>query len=338
MKLLIIGTSVYALPPQGYSGLEMLCYHLAEGLGHQVTIVAPEGSRLSEGIEVVPTPLREDEEKSWLRYRGRLEAGEFDVILDASWQRWAMMSSVGKDPGLPIVNWHHTDPSVYGNPGPVQYPMWVGLSRDHAERLSRHMQVPVRWIYNGIDMGYYRDNGKPRGERWLWVGRWTAEKGAAEVIGLAQKLRVPVDMYGDTEIIGPQEYMKLCQQRADGYFARWNPGISREMTVDAYSTHRGLLFWPLWEEPFGLVPIEAMACGCVPIVRRSGALPELIEHGETGFLCDTLEEVEELVKGDVVKGIDPEVMRVHVEKRFGLERFVGDWEALLQRVADGERW
>lgn len=341
MKLLIISTTVYSIPLKGYGGLEQLCYLLAEGLskkGHTVSVVCPEGSQFSENIESIYTGLRENEEQSWARYRGRLEDREWDVILDTSWQRWSVMSSVGKDPALPILQWHHSDSSVYQTPAPLKYNMWVGLSRDHARRLSLHFRMPVKYVWNGIDTSYYNSNGAPRGERYLWLARYTPEKGAMEIIDLAQKLKTGVDLYGDTEIVGGQDYVQACSNRADSYFARVNKGITREATVDAYSKSKGMLFYPIWEEPFGLTVIEAQACGCVPICRKSGAIPELIKHGETGFLVDDIEEMEELVKKEAVKEISPEAMRKHVEDNFSLEKFVDRWDNLLLRVKAGERW
>lgn len=341
MKVLIVGTTVYSLPPAGYSGLEMLCYHLACGLakkGHQVAVVAPKDSRLPQEVELVPTELREDEEAVWGRYRNRIEGGDVDVVLDSSWQRWATMSNVGKDPQIPIVNWHHTDPSVYGSPAPVPYNLWVGISQNHALRLSQHFQLPVRYVYNGVDTEFYKANGRARGERYVWLSRYTPEKGAAEVIGLAQKMRVGLDLYGDVEIIADPRYRDLCFQRADGIFAKASGGVSREQTVDLYTTHKGFLYWLNWEEPFGLAIAEAQAAGCPPIVSRRGAAPELVRDGVTGFVVDTLAQMEELVKSKAVDQLNRETMRQHIEANFGLAKFVEDWERLLLEVVAGTRW
>lgn len=342
MKLLIISTSIFSLPLKNYGGVEELCYLLSEGLakkGHTVSIVCPEGSNLSDNIECIFTQLREPEEQSWSRYRGRLEGREWECVIDASWEKWSVMSNVGRDPAIPILLWHHTVPSIYQRVAPVRYNMWVGLSRDHARRLSLHLRTPVKYVWNGIDTQFYLPSGAPRSERYLWIGRYSAEKGAMDLIDLAQKLKIGVDFYGDTEIVGGQDYVQSCFNRADGYFARVNKGITREATVDAYSKAKGMLFFPLWEEPFGLTVLESMACGCVPICRKSGAIPELIKHGETGFLVDDIETMEELVKKDAVREINPEVMRKHIEDNFSIEKFVDRWEKLLLRVVkEGERW
>lgn len=342
MKILIIGTTLFPLPPKGYSGLEMLVFNLSENLakrGHQISVVCPEGSFFNEeSIECIYTQINEDEEQSCQRYKGRMESGEFDVILDSSWQRWASMSNTGRSPQLPIVNWHHTHPSVYPTPIPVRYQMWVGLSKDHADNLGSHFGTSVKFIYNGIDTEVYKSNGKPKGEHYVWISRWTPEKGGMEVIEVAQRARVPIYMYGDTTFVANQSYVKACFDRTDGYFARAHGGISREAVVDAYSQGLGLVQWLNWQEPYGLFIPEAQACGCVPIVSRKGAAPELIKHGKTGYLVDSIEDMIELVKSDRVKEIDPEVMRKSVEKNFGLKPFTDRWEKLLTDVANGLRW
>ena len=341
MKVLIISTTVYPLPTQGYSGLETLCAQLAIGLaakGHQVAIACPEGSTFPEEIEIIFTGLREDEERAYQRFKGRLEAGEWEVVVDASWGRWATMSNVGREPAIPVVNWHHSDPSVYATPAPVRFNLWVGLSKNHAERLTKHFGMQVRYCYNGIPTDFYQASGQPRTGRYLWLARWLPEKAPAEIISLAQKLKVPVDMWGDTEIIGDPRYKDYCFRMADGLYARVGPGISREATVEAYSTHKALLQMYGWNEPFGLSLIEAMSCGCPPIVQRRGAAPELIRNGVTGFLVNDISEMEELIKRDAVKEIKPETMRKHVLKHFTIQKFVDRWEYLLEQVVGGERW
>ena len=345
MKLLIINTNIFKLTPQGtegYAGIEYLAAKLAAGLasrGHTVTLVSPEGSDVGvENIEYIYTGLREDEEKSWARYRGRLEQGEWEVILDESWQRWAMMSSVGRDPQLPIVNHFHSHFSVYQAQPSVRYPMWVGISRGHADELTRTWGVACKYIYNGIDTEFYKNTGQPRGGRYLAMGRWTPEKGFLEMSLLAKRLKIGLDLYGDQEIIGSEAYMRRAMTEADGIFVRAHGGVSRQQTVDLYSKAHGLLHLHRWEEMFGLVPIEAMATGCVPIAMKRGGPAETIVNGITGFLVDSDEEAAELIKRDAVKEISPETMRKHVEQNFGLKTFVDTWEGLLLSVAAGERW
>lgn len=340
VKLAIISTNVYALPPRSYAGVEMLTYQLALGLaqrGHQVAVVAPEGSKFPQGVELLSTSLREPEEASWPRYRERL--GEFEVIVDASWERWSMVTSAQRDSPLAIVNWFHSSPTIYRSPPPAQHPMWVGLSKAHAEEMSRAWgHVRVRHVYNGIDTDFYKASGKPRGQRLLALGRYTPEKGFMEAVQLAQRLRVPLDLYGDMEIIRDPNYPRQVMAQADGLLIRANPGVSREMAVDLFSTHKALLHLHQWLEPLGLVVLEAMACGCPPIASKRGGPMETIRHGETGFLVEDVAEAEAIIKEDRFKEISPEAMRRSIEERFSLKVFVDSWEQLLHEIAQGQRW
>ena len=119
---------------------------------------------------------------------------------------------------------------------------------------------------------------------------------------------------------------------------RANPGVTRAATVELYSQAHGLLNIHRWMEPLGLVPLEAMACGAVPIATKEGGPTETIIHGTTGFLVSDDYEAEELIKRDAVREINPEVMRRHVEENFSLPKFIERWEFLLQRVLAGDRW
>ena len=130
MKILLISTTIFPLPPAGYAGTEQIVYNLAIGLqkkGHAVTVVAPEGTVLPEGIALIPTGLREPEEAAWMRYRDRL--GEFDVIHSHGFEGWAYMSSAGRSPELPIIHTLHTVPQIYATPPPCAVPLLRGTLR-----------------------------------------------------------------------------------------------------------------------------------------------------------------------------------------------------------------
>jgi glycosyltransferase involved in cell wall biosynthesis len=94
---------------------------------------------------------------------------------------------------------------------------------------------------------------------------------------------------------------------------------------------RALLFPILWPEPFGLVMIEAMACGTPVLTRRCGSTPEVVADGEVGFVCDDDEELLRAV--EEVDRIDRWRCREHVARRFDVARMARDYEALYARVA-----
>jgi glycosyltransferase involved in cell wall biosynthesis len=98
---------------------------------------------------------------------------------------------------------------------------------------------------------------------------------------------------------------------------------------------RALLFPIDWPEPFGLVVIEALACGTPVIARPCGSVPELLADGHTGFLGDTVDDLVEAVKR--IDTIDRAACRRHVETRFSVARMVDEYEALFRRAARARR-
>ena len=340
LKILLIGPTIFKLPLQGYGGTEAIVLSLAgefQKAGHQVTVVAPEGSILPEGVTLFPVPLRCSEEEAFSKYRDILP--NFDIIHDHTFEAWAYFESIGVDPPLPIVKTHHTDPSIWSGPPPVPNPGLVGISNDHARRLSLAYSVPTRRIYNGIDLNFYfppPENSKRNG-RLLWLGRYTPEKDPLSAIQLAKRLRIPMDCYGDTEIVNQPGYAERCRAEADGLIIRWYPGVSRDKTVELYRTYRALLYTPAWDEPFGLIIAEAMACGMPVLTLDRGSMKELVAHGVSGYVCDDISGLEKALKDGSLTHLKTEDIVVNGRK-FSKEAMAQCYLDLFEQVSQGGLW
>ncbi len=343
MKLLILSTTVYNLPPPGYSGLEMLCYQWAcefAKAGHQVSVVAPGDSKFPEelNIQLISVGLREPEEAAYLKYKNRLESGEFDAVMDNSWLWFSAFSQMEADHQLPIIHCYHSDPYNLGTPPPIQKPCIIAFSEAQANIIRSRWNVACQVVHHGIDLGFYKpDPSVERGNRYLFLARYTPEKGFLEIAYLAKKCKVSLDAFGDIEIVSSQDYVTKCFNEADGRQIRVNPGVSREETVKQYQSHKALITWPNYVEIFGLTTIEAMACGCPVISKDSGAARELIKHGKSGFVVGTLEEAEELIKSDAVSKLKTEDI-VRQGRRFSIEKSAKGHLKLLQDMASGVFW
>lgn len=341
MKILVISTSVYPIPLQGYGGTEQLAYILAKGyydMGHQVSVVCPVGSVLPAGVEHIPCEIREDEGSYFHKYRDRLI--DFDVIHDHSFCSWVYMASAGNDPSLPIVKTFHTDPSIWGSSPPVPHPCIVGISQSHARRLALHLGVATECVYNGIDMELYAPpaiEAKKRNGRLLFVGRYSPEKGPLEAMQMAKRLKMPLDCYGDTQIVSSNGYVDRCRNEADGILVRFYTGVSRKSVVDLYQSYRALLYLPNWDEPFGLVPVEAQACGLPVVTLKRGSLPEVVKDGVTGWVCNTSAEVEQVLKDGRYLQIKSEDC-IQFAREFTIERMVQGYLSLFERVRQGFVW
>lgn len=342
MKILLISTTVYKLTKEGltgYGGLEHLVAVWAiemQKLGHQVSVVCPEGSDLGEGIEIIPVGYREPDEAAYLKYKDRLK--EFDAVMDNSWGWYSVLSQMEADRQLPIIHCYHSDPYNLGSSPPIEKPCLTAFSEAQADIIRRKWNVACQVVLHGVDLDFYKpDPNIERGSRYLFLARYTPEKGFLEITYLAKKCKVGLDAFGDMEIVASQDYVAKCFNENDGRQIRVNPGISREESVKQYRSHKALITWPNYVEIFGLTTVEAMACGCPVISKDSGAAKELIKQGKTGFVVGTLEEAEELIKNDAISNIKQEDC-VRQAKKFSIEKSARGHLHLLQDVASGTYW
>ncbi|MDZ4263756.1 MAG: glycosyltransferase [Pseudomonadota bacterium] len=346
MKICLISTTAFSLPPSGYAGTEEIVYRLAleyQKAGHQVSVVAPEGSTLPDGIELIPTAVMESEESAYEKYKDRLP--EWDIIHDHSFGSWVYQSSIGIDPPLPIVKTHHTDPSIWSSAPPVPHPCLVGLSRSHARNLAQAYGINVEHLYNGISLEVYTPPPAPaegqaaykRNGRLLFLGRYTPEKNPLGAMQLAKRLKIPLDCYGDTRIVSDPAYVDRCRQEADGIIVRMFPGVSREKTVELYRTYRALLHPHQWTEPFGLVLAEAQACGMPVLTLDLGAAREVVSHEKTGYVCQDLNEIEQVLKSGCLSSIKAEDC-VAWAQQFSVANMAAGYLRLFERVRAGHSW
>lgn len=341
---------MFALPPSAYAGTEVVVYDLATHLnrmGHQVSVTCPKGSVLPEGIENIPTSdptwdMNAEDVIAWPIVRDRIwhEAekmpGDYDVIHDHTFRGWPYMA--GKDhPALRIcwtLHWY----SEMSKPPPVRNPNLITLSRWMANYWSGRLGVHVKWVHNGIEPDRYTFSSE-KGDRYLFLGRITNFKGPHEAVAVANAARVPVDIVGEDRFTGDPTYVQRVMDSTRGSTAKYVGSVSHEDKLAYLRNAKALLFPALWDEPFGLVPIEAMACGTPVIALRKGALSEVIVHGKTGFLVDSVQEMITLVQENAVEDIDPEACREHVLENFTSEKMAKAYEGLIyKQIVKGEVW
>jgi glycosyltransferase involved in cell wall biosynthesis len=185
-------------------------------------------------------------------------------------------------------------------------------------------------IHHGIriDEFLFDPNGS---EDLLFFGRIHPDKGAAEAIQAAIATGNRLLMAG---IIQDEAYYaRAVEPYLDGERIVFNGPLGGAARIRALGGHKALLHLIGFEEPFGLSVIEAMACGTPVIAYRRGSMPELIEHGVTGFLVDTFEEAIDAIGR--VGEIDRRACRRAVEERFTVEHMAERYLALYRRILAG---
>lgn len=348
MKILVISTPIFRFGPlgcSGYSGLEHLAWQTARGLaklGHSVTLVAPDDS-VCPGVSILPVgpEQRVDERTAFWKYQGSL--GQFDVIIDHSWAKWSYTAKMGwlEVPVLGVC--HAPINTMYQTLPPIDKPCFVCISGDQASHFQALFGREARVCYNGVDLDFYKPLNVPRSDRFLFLARFSSIKGADIAIEACKEANVGLDLVGDTTITNEPEFLARIQKMADGKQIRFVGPATRGECVYWFSQAHALLHPnQRFREPFGLAPVEAMACGCPVIAWDYGAMRETVEHGKTGWLPRSLEEYITWVssfalgeKGLILwKPVDRKECRERAE-HFSVEKMVCKYEELCVEALDG---
>ncbi|MFN2503424.1 MAG: glycosyltransferase family 4 protein [Acidimicrobiales bacterium] len=196
-------------------------------------------------------------------------------------------------------------------------------------------------IHHGLDAARFPFESGPRAYT-LFMGRMAPEKGAHRAIRAATRAGVPLVLMGKMRSTEEQAYFRNeVEPRLDADKNIFYVGeVDERRKLELLSKARCLLFPIKWKEPFGIVLLEALACGTPVIAFGRGAVPEIIEPGRTGFICRDEQEMAEAIHR--IDELDPGACRAAVESHFSAARMVDDhlrlFERILSRSAATSRW
>jgi glycosyltransferase involved in cell wall biosynthesis len=330
-----------AVPPKGYGGIEWVVALLADGLaedGHDVTLFATGDSttkaklafafQIAPGSDLINDPTL-DTIHTLLAYE---DPSRFDVYhVHAPFSAL----STGLESGVPIVHTLHGSfipemRDLYTRVGDRAH--FVAISEAQRKEMPELNYAGV--VYNGIDIDRYSLRSD-KDDFLLFLGRTAPEKGVGRAIETARLTGMP---------------MKLALKIASATeHAEWDrvkdslpPNvevlgeIGQEEKAELLARARAVLFPIDWDEPFGLVMTEAMACGTPVIATPRGSVPEVILDGETGFVV-SVENYPEEAAGALTRlgEISPERCRTHVSEKFSKEAMVAGYEAIFEKITRG---
>ena len=340
MKIGLLSPVWFPVPPTGYGGIEWIIAILADGLvdaGHDVTLFASgDSSTKAKLVSVYETAPSERIGTSLTELHHALacyeRAGEFDVINDHSGLPAAALGGVV---GMPVV--HTVHGPLDGEAGRVYEQVARVAPRVCLISLSLNQRKPLPdlpWIANcpnAIDLDAYPLQPE-RGDFLLFLGRLSFDKGCHRAIEVAKAAGLPLKIAGKMREPLEKEYFETYVRPNLGWGMENLGEVSLEHKVSLLQNARATLFPISWEEPFGLVMIESMACGTPVIATRWGAVPEVIEHGKSGIIVDDHMEMVDAIKE--ADRLDPLELRRYVEERFSAARMVRDYEDAYQAVIE----
>jgi glycosyltransferase involved in cell wall biosynthesis len=342
------------IPPQKYGGIERIIAMLCDGLtdkGHEVTLFASPGSssKCKKLVSVYEKPLL-DANIPWSNPLWNLRNlsaafemannGEFDII-HSHLDLWTLFfHNLTKTPVL-----HTMHNPLYRTNAEASKDDRLRLFMEEAKRTNivfisksakeqAMLEFPesrAQIIYNGIDLSHFKFNPKG-GEHFVWIARMNKHKGVENAIEAAEKLGVKLLLAGridPTQVEYFETYVKPHFNQNIQYVGE----LTEEQLSDFYGPAKATLYPIEWEEPFGLVVAESMACGTPVIAYRRGSMPELIEDDKTGFVFESnMDKLIEAMKK--IDQIDRSLVRKSVEEKFSKEIMVDNYEKAYYQLLD----
>ena len=185
-------------------------------------------------------------------------------------------------------------------------------------------------VYNGLSMNHFPSGAKPE-DFLLFVGRVSMEKGTHIAIQVAQELDMELIIAAKVDVVGDDRiyFRDYIEPNLSGKI-RWIGEVDETERNNLMSRALCLLHPVTWREPFGLVLIEAMACGCPVIAFNLGAIPEVIQSGKTGFVVQDVEEMIESVEH--IGKIDRSYCREYALSNFNAEKMTKGYEEIYSQM------
>jgi glycosyltransferase involved in cell wall biosynthesis len=336
MRIAQIAPLAESVPPKFYGGTERVIAWLIDELvelGHDVTLFASGNSQTrAKLVPVWPYAFRLGRPRTdpvavqavLLETMAR-RAAEFDVIhCHVDWLALPLLTRSG----VPFLTTVHGRLDIAGLPDVVRhFPDAPFVSISHNQRLPLPGASWLGTVYHGLPSDSLHPRLEP-GSYLAFLGRLTKEKGPEEAMRIARDAGVPLRIAAKVPK-GERGYFKeQLEPKIDGRDVQLT-GEVNDRTKEQFLAEAAALLFPIdWPEPFGLVMIEAMACGTPVIAYRHGSVPEVIDDGVTGFVVDSEEEAVHAVRR--LGEIDRRQVRACFERRFAARRMASEYVALYE--------
>jgi glycosyltransferase involved in cell wall biosynthesis len=335
MRIGLIAPPFISVPPKDYGGTELFIAQLAEGLKKR-------------GLEVVVYTNGEsavDVEKRWMYPTAQwpIKVDGHSFLKDVEHSAWATQDAASycdllhlhaapaltysRFVDLPIVCTLHGphDPKlseIYAHYPQVHY-VCISDSQCRQESMPR-----MRTIHHGIDLSCY-ELRTDKQQYLSFIGRIAPIKGVHLAIDVAKRAGIPLKIAGDVQPMYRDYFEAKVKPEIDGQFIEYIGLADLRAKNELLGNSLAMLFPIQWNEPFGLVMVEAMACGTPVLALGGGSVVEVVQDGVSGYVCRS---VRELAKRVTQLNFDPAALRRYVEENFSLELMVAKYADLYSEA------
>jgi len=349
LKIAVIAPPFTTVPPKGHGGTERIAYEMAEGFirkGHQVTLFGAGNCKTSaKFIRVLKQTIEERKNDTTFTESFRPSRIEtvyltkvmeeiikkeksFDVVFNHSKNNYLFLP-LTHFIKIPIINILHLPlfKEVEELYSCFKNANIVTVSNNQRKGFSKINYLAT--VYNGVSTEKFKFSEKPK-DYFLFLGAIGPHKNPKDAIIAAKKAKVKLILAGGK--IREPYFLKKIKPLINGEKIKYLGEVYGKTKINLLKNAKALLFPIKWPEPFGLVVIEAMACGTPVIAYPNGALPEIIEDKKTGFIVKNISEMAEAIKK--IDEIDRKKCRERVEKKFSVEKMIDEYEKIAFKMIE----
>lgn len=340
MKIAQIAPLYETIPPRLYGGTERVVSHLTEALvemGHDVTLFASADTqtraRLHPGRECAlrldPAPLKSDLASHLsLLDEVRRRADEFDILhFHTDLLHFPFFEGIAQ----------RTLTTLHGRLDmkdlPDAYRRWPRFPLVSISRSQRQQMPDANWcgtVHHGLALSAYRFQPRPQGGYLAFLGRISPEKRPDRAIAIATQSGLPLKIAAKVDQSDRSYFEREIRPLLDNPLVEFIGEIGDADKSEFLGNALALLFPIDWPEPFGLVMIEAMACGTPTIAWPCGSVPEVLEDGLTGFIVKSVPQARAAIAR--LSRLDRRQVRRRFEQRFSAEAMAGHYLELYWQL------
>ncbi len=332
MRIAQISTPHIPTPPIAYGGSELVASHITEELvrrGHQVTLFATPDSQTSATLVSFPkvNEASSFDQRELVHVANAFRyAGDFDIIHNHCLSAGPALAQASPTPVASTLHYIHHILRFFPDHD------YVAVSYSQ-RRLANNLRIRDV-IHNAVDVNKFTFE-QDKDDYLLFLGRFHSNKGAHIAIDVASRSGDRLLIAAPSPPPDQQDYFdRLIKPRLNGRI-EYVGEIRGEIKAKLLAKAKALIFPLAWDEPFGLVLLEAMASGTPVIATNRGSVSEVVLHGKTGYIVNSVDEMIDAIEN--TGNIIPSNCRTHVEQNFSIDRMVDKYIALYHSLLVEER-
>ena len=338
MRIAQVAPLFESVPPRLYGGTERVVHFLTEELvkqGHRVTLFASGDSRTSaELVSCTRHALRLDPNvrdpiphHMLLLDKIRERAQEFDILhFHIDYLHFPLLRT---EAGRTLTTLHGRQDLADHMPFYAHFPEMPLVSISNAQRAPLPRANFLGTVHHGLPLELHKPTFEPRGRYLAFLGRISPEKGPDRAIAIARSAGLPLKIAAKVDK-ADEDYFRVVASMLNEPRVEFIGEINEDEKTEFLGQAAALLFPAQWPEPFGVVMIEAMACGTPVLAFRCGSVPEIVDDGHTGRIVSSVDEAVRALPD--VFALDRKAIRARFEERFSVNRMTAEYLKVYHRV------